>query len=342
MPLNTKKGRDRGTSRMSLSVFLTGSVLIMIVLAACSILFGSTKISLPDITAAFLHPDLSNHAQLAIRELRVPRTLADILVGAAFAVSGAIMQGVTRNPLADSGLLGLNAGASFMLALALAFLPGLGFGWMVLLSFLGAALAMAAVYGLLRLGRRKSDPVRLVLAGSAISLFLSALCQGIALYYNIGQDLTFWTSGGVAGVRMAQIKIAGPILLAGLLAAVVASKKVALLSLGDEAAAGLGVDLEKSRLLCLLIVLVLAGTSVALAGLIAFAGLLVPYIVRYFTGGSYTSVIAGCLTAGPCFMLAADLISRLVNAPSETPIGLIFSLIGVPVFIWAARREDWS
>lgn len=329
----------KSASRKKVSLFLLLSGAAAILFALLSILFGSTNVPLSDVIAALFHPDYTSHAQLTILELRIPRTIGDILVGASFAAAGAIMQGVTRNPLADSGLLGLNAGASFALALALAFLPGLGFGSMVLLSFIGAALALALVYGLLLMNHKKADPIRLILAGSAVSLFLSALCQGIALYYNIGQDLTFWTAGGVAGIRMQQILIAGPVIVCALVMAVISGRKVALLSLGDEAARGLGLDVEKSRLLCLVIVLLLAGTSVALAGPISFVGLLVPYVVLRFVGTSYPNVIAASIAAGPVFMLAADLLSRLVNAPSETPIGLIFSIIGVPVFILAARKE---
>ena len=220
-----------GGHRKRIWFLLAGSAAVIIA-AALSVLYGSTGIPAKQVLEAVLHPDMANRQHIVIQELRIPRTLGCMLVGASFASAGAIMQGVTRNPLADSGLLGINAGASFALALCLAFLPGLGFTGVVGFSFLGAAAAMTAVYGLMSLKRRKTDPVRLVLAGSAVSIFLSSLSQGVSIFYNIGYDLTFWTAGGVAGIRTRQLQLAGPVILAGLLAALALSGRVSMLSLG--------------------------------------------------------------------------------------------------------------
>lgn len=269
-----------GGHRKRIWFLLAGSAAVIIA-AALSVLYGSTGIPAKQVLEAVLHPDMANRQHIVIQELRIPRTLGCMLVGASFASAGAIMQGVTRNPLADSGLLGINAGASFALALCLAFLPGLGFTGVVGFSFLGAAAAMTAVYGLMSLKRRKTDPVRLVLAGSAVSIFLSSLSQGVSIFYNIGYDLTFWTAGGVAGIRTRQLQLAGPVILAGLLAALALSGRVSMLSLGEDAARGLGLRVERSRLLCLFVVLLLAGGAVALAGPVAFVGLMVPHVVRF-------------------------------------------------------------
>lgn len=165
------------TSRTKLSVFLAAGIAAVILAAALSVFYGSTKIPFETVLQALRAPDMTDQQQIIIHELRIPRTIGCILVGAAFAVAGAIMQGVTRNPLADSGLLGINAGASFALAVCLAFLPSLSFSGVVLFSFLGAAVAMVVVYGLMSIKHRKLDPVRLVLAGSAVSVFLSSLSQ---------------------------------------------------------------------------------------------------------------------------------------------------------------------
>ena len=252
------------------------------------------------------------------------------------------MQGVTRNPLADSGLLGINAGASFALALCLALLSGVSFSATVLFSFLGAAASLAVVYLLMSLKHRKLDPVRLVLAGSAVSMFLSSISQAVSIYFNIGYSLTFWTAGGVAGIRGDQLVFAAPVIALGLLLALLLSRQVSLLSLGDDTARGLGLQLERTRLLCLFVVLLLAGGAVALAGPVSFVGLLVPHVVRFFLGADYRSIIPGSMVAGAFFMLVADLISRTLNAPSETPIGLVFAIVGVPFFIWTARKEEKS
>ena len=330
------------STRKKLFLFLLGGCAAALAAAALSILYGSTDIPVAKIIQVLTKPDLTDQQQIIIYELRIPRTLGCMLVGAAFAVAGAMMQGVTRNPLADSGLLGINAGASFALALCLAFLPSISFSAVVVFSFIGAAAAMAVVYGLMQVKRRKLDPVRLVLAGSAVSIFLSSLSQAISLFYNIGYDLTFWTAGGVAGIRGKQLVFAAPVIVAGLLFAILLSRRISLLSLGEDAARGLGLHIERTRVLCLLVVLLLAGGAVALAGPVAFVGLLVPHVVRFFVGADYRSIIPCSMIAGAVFMLIADIISRTVNAPGETPIGLVFAVVGVPFFIWTARREEKS
>ncbi|MBF0580036.1 iron ABC transporter permease [Erysipelotrichaceae bacterium RD49] len=327
------------TSTKKTIFFLVVSIIAVIFTAILSIFLGSTNISWQKVLMAFFLGDMTDHQQIAVLELRLPRTIGDILVGAGLAGAGAMMQGITRNPLADSGILGINAGASFGLAMCLAFLTNVSFGFTILASFLGAAMAIFLVFGLLLLKRRKLDAARLVLAGLAVSMFLTALTQGISILTNTGQTLTFWTAGGTAAIRMEQLKIAGPIMIIAILAGILLSKKVSILSLGDEAAQGLGIDLFRSKMACLLTVLLLSGTSVALAGPVGFVGLLVPHLVRPFVGSKYEAVIPCSMVLGSALMLAADLIARTISAPTETPIGLIFAIIGVPVFIAICRKE---
>lgn len=332
----------KSQKKSGLMLFVIFSIAAVVMAAILSIFLGSTDISFQTVLQALFSPDLADHQQIAVVELRLPRTIGDIFTGACFAAAGAMMQGVTRNPLADSGLLGINAGASFALALCMAFFSSLGFGFSLFSAFLGASAAVAVVYGLLRFNHRRTDSVRLVLAGSAVSIFLTSLSQGIAIYFNIGQDMTFWTAGGVSGIRMNQLKIAVPVMLAALALAWFLSRQVAVLSLGEETAQGLGLHVERAQALCLFDVMLLAGSAAALAGPIAFVGLLVPYFVRFFVGSDYRRVIPCSMLAGAFFMLAADLVSRLINPPAETPIGLIFAVIGVPVFIWVCRKGDGS
>lgn len=326
-------------SRLRTSLFLIGGAVAVVLAAGLSLFFGSTAIAPDQVIGALLSPDMANQEHVAILELRGPRTVGCILVGAAFAVAGAVMQGVTRNPLADSGLLGINAGAAFALALCLALLPGMSFTGVVLCSFAGAAFALAVVFGTVSLRRRSVDPVLLVLAGCAVGLFLTALAQGVAIFFHIGYSLTFWTAGGVAGIRAESLALAAPFIVAALIAACVLSRRVTVLSLGDEAASGLGVSVGKSRALCLVTVLVLAGAAVALAGPVAFVGLMVPHVVRRFVGADYRAVIPASAVVGALFMLLADVAARTLMAPSEIPIGVIFAVVGVPFFIWCARRE---
>ncbi len=326
-------------SRIRLGVFLLLGTVAVVLAAGFSLFFGSTDIPASEVLAALFSPDLSNQQQVAIIELRGPRTLGCILVGAAFAVAGAIMQGITRNPLADSGLLGINAGAAFALALCLALAPAMSFSAVVLCSFMGAAFALVIVYGVISFRRRSVDPVLLVLAGCAVSLFLTALAQGVAIFFNIGYSLTFWTAGGVAGIRSEQLLLAGPWIVLALIGACVLARRVGILSLGDEAAQGLGLKVGTSRTLCLICVLILAGAAVALAGPVAFVGLMVPHVVKVFVGSDYRSIIPASIVGGAVFMLLADVLSRTLTPPTEIPIGLIFAIIGVPFFIWCTRRE---
>lgn len=324
--------------RVRTTIFLLVGVLAVVVAAGFSLFFGSTVVPPDQVLAALLHPDMANQQQVVIAELRLPRTLGCMLVGAALAVAGAIMQGVTRNPLADSGLLGINAGGAFALALCLALLPGMSFTGVALCSFVGASVAMLVVYGVASARRRSPDPVSLVLAGCAVGLFLTALSQAVAIFFNIGYDLAFWSAGGVAGIRMEQLTYAAPLMVVALAVSWVLGKHVSILSMGDEVATGLGVNVGRSRLACLVVVLVLAGTSVALAGPIAFVGLMVPHVVRVFVGSDYRAIVPASMVTGAVFMLVADVISRTLNAPSETPIGLIFAVVGVPFFIWCVRK----
>lgn len=324
--------------RVRLILFIVIGTAAVLAAAILSLFLGSTGISPQTVLQALFNPDMASHEQIAVVELRLPRTIGDILIGAAFAASGAIMQGITRNPLADSGILGINAGASFALAICLAFASSVNFSLTVFASFLGAAMSAFIVFGLLRVNHRKTDSIRLVLAGSAVSVFLVSICQFISIFARIGQDLTFWTAGGTAAIRMEQVKIAGPVILLALIGSIFYSRRISLLSLGEDTARGLGLNVERSQQIALFLVMVLAGCAVALAGPIAFVGLLVPYFVRFFVGADYQKVIPCSMIAGALFMLLADVLSRTINAPAETPVGLIFAVIGVPVFIYIARK----
>ncbi|WP_230268449.1 FecCD family ABC transporter permease [Allobaculum fili] len=328
------------TSTKKTIFFLVILTIAAVFAAILSVFLGSTDISWQTVLEALFRPDLTSHQQIAVVELRLPRTIGDLLVGAGLASAGALMQGMTRNPLADSGLLGINAGASFGVALCLAFFSNVTFGLTIFVSFLGAAVSVFLVFGLLLLKHRKLDATRLVLAGLAVSMFLTALTQGISILTNTGQSLTFWSAGRTAGIRMDQLKIAAPVLIAALIAALLLSRQVSLLSLGEEAARSLGLNLNRSRLLTILVVLLLAGTSTALAGPVAFVGLLVPHIVRRIAGGRYEAILPCSMMLGALMMVLADILSRTLNAPTETPVGLIFAVIGVPAFIWISRKEE--
>ncbi|EGO62856.1 FecCD family ABC transporter permease [Acetonema longum] len=308
-------------------------------LMALSITKGAADISLPLVWDALFRFDGGDIRHLIVADLRLPRVVASALAGAAFAVAGALMQGMTRNPLADSGLIGLNAGAGFALSLCFAFFPHLGYLKLILCSFLGAAFGGVLATGIASLGRSGALPMRLVLAGAAVSALLTALSQGVALYFNVAQNLMFWTLGGVAGSNWTQVSIMTPWIGAGLLGAVALSRFITLLSLGEEVAKGLGLNTVLVSILGSLLVLVLAGTAVSVLGAVSFVGLMVPHLARFLIGVDYRWIIPASAVLGAFLLVLADLGARTLTPPFEIPVGALISLIGVPFFLYLARRQ---
>lgn len=306
---------------------------------ALSISFGAADIKLSVVWEAIFNfnPELTPHQ--IIWEIRLPRILGGAMVGACFAVAGAIMQGMTRNPLADSGLLGLNAGAGFALAICFAFFPGMPYMYIILYSFLGAGLGVLLVYGFGAASKSGLTPLRLVLAGAAVSAMLSALSEGIALYFKIGQDLAFWTAGGVAGTKWSQLEVMFPWVLAALIAGIIISRSITLLSLGEDIAVGLGQRTGLIKLVGLIVVLILAGTAVSVVGAVGFVGLIIPHLTRKLVGVDYRWIIPCSAVMGSLLLVFADLAARMINPPYETPIGALVALIGVPFFLYLARKE---
>jgi iron complex transport system permease protein len=333
---DSQKKKGRAWAACLIIVIGTGA---LVLLMAFSVTKGAADIALATLSDALFRFDAGNTQHLIVVDLRLPRVLASALVGAAFAVAGAIMQGTTQNPIADSGLLGLNAGAGFALSLCFAFFPSMGYMSIILFSFLGAALGAALVNGVAALRRGGATPMRLVLAGAAVSALLAALSQGVALYFDVAQDIMFWTVGGVAGATWEQVGIMAPWILVALLGAVVLSRSVSLLSLGEDVAKGLGQNTVAVNALCSLVVLVLAGAAVSAVGAVGFVGLIIPHLARYLVGVDYRWIIPSAAVLGALLMVAADLGARMLNPPFETPIGVLTALVGVPFFLYLSRRQ---
>ncbi|MFO7264436.1 MAG: ferrichrome ABC transporter permease [Bacillaceae bacterium G1] len=321
------------------TIVLAAGLLAVALSIGWAVSVGAADIQLRTVWEAIFcfNPDLTQHQ--IIHELRLPRVLAAALVGACFAVAGALMQGMTRNPLADSGLLGLNAGAAFALALCFAFFPGLPYPYIILYSFVGAAVGAGLVYGIGSLSRQRLTPIRLTLAGAAVSALLVALSEGIAIYYRVGQDMAFWYAGGVAGVTWSQLKWMAPLVAGALTGSLLISRSITLLSLGDEVATGLGERTGRVKTLAILNVLALAGAAVSVAGPISFIGLMVPHIARFLVGVDYRWIIPSSAVLGSLLMVLADMGGRILNPPYETPVGTIIALLGVPFFLYLARQE---
>lgn len=321
------------------TLVLLGGIAALAIGAGLSVSFGAADIRFSVVWEAIIafNPDLTQHQ--IIWELRLPRVFGSAMVGASFAVAGAIMQGMTRNPLADSGLLGINAGSAFMLAVCFAFFPGMPFMYLIMYAFVGAGMGAGMVYGIGSLARGGLTPVRLVLAGAAVSLLLTALSEGIALYFRIGQDLAFWYAGGVAGTKWEQLKIMLPWIGAAIAGAIILSRSITMLSLGEDVARSLGLRTGLVKLAGAVIVLILAGSAVAVVGAVGFVGLLIPHVTRKLVGVDYRWIIPCSAVLGSLLVVFADLAARMINPPYETPIGALIALIGVPFFLYLARKE---
>lgn len=271
-------------------------------------------------------------------KMRMPRALAALFSGTAFALAGGVMQGVTRNPLADAGLLGINAGAGFLVALTAVLFPSMSNAGTILSAFFGAALAVALVYGI-GIGKYKSGPIRLILAGSAVSALLTSLSQAISLSFGLSRALSFWTAGSLSGITWQSLLLTLPWITGAGLAALLLSGRLSVLALGEESAAGLGVNVKSVRLAGIGCVLVMAGASVSLVGGISFLGLIVPHMARFLTGGDYRRLLPISALFGGILLVLADIAARLVNAPFDTPVGALVSAIGVPLFLVLTYRK---
>lgn len=325
----------RYNSRFS---YIFGISLLALVLAfVVSMVFGAADVSLKNLWLA-LFSDSTGQQISVIQEIRLPREVAAIFVGAALAVSGAIMQGMTRNPLADPGLLGLTAGANAALAATLAFIPGANYFGIMIACFIGAAIGAGLVFGIGASRRGGFSPFRIVLAGAAVSAFLTAIAEAIGLLFKISKDVSMWTAGGLIGTSWGQLQIIVPFITIALLAALLLSRQLAVLSLSEEAAIGLGQKTGQIKAMLFIVVTLLAGAAVALAGNLAFIGLMIPHIVRVIVGSDYRFIIPMSAVTGAIFMLLADLFGRTVNAPFETPVAAVVAMLGLPFFLLIVRK----
>lgn len=315
-------------------------VVFILLIAAMflSLRYGAVTSKWTDVSQALLNFDPNNQGEQLVRYLRLPRMIGAVLVGAGFAISGALIQGITSNPIADSGLLGINSGAGLGLALVFAISsnpsPTVG----VIGSFLGASVSILLIYLVSSRVSFGLSPVRIVLLGAALSSFFAAISQSISLLFDLNQDMTFWFVGGTANLSWNQLQTIFPLILIGVLGACLISPQVTLLSMGDETAISLGKKPNRIRQLSMLFVLLLAGSSVALVGTISFIGLIVPHVVRFFIGHDYRYVIPASGLFGALFFVLADIASRLIAPPLETPTGVIVTIIGVPFLLLQIRK----
>nr|WP_207669247.1 iron ABC transporter permease [Fonticella tunisiensis] len=321
------------------SLVIIVSLIILVTGIALSISLGAKQISLSTVFGSIFYEKEGINSQI-VRDIRIPRAIAAAQVGALLAVSGAIIQGITRNPIAEPSILGITQGATFTIAVALATQKGIGSAGLMIFAFVGASISGFLVYFISSRSIKGVDPVKLALAGIALGTLLISLATAIAMYYNLSQQLSFWISGGLTTAKWSGVKllfIAGTI---GMIASIAISPQITILSLGEEIAVSLGLKTNLIRFLGIIIVILLSGSAVSVAGNISFVGLIVPQIVRGLVGTDYRYIIPCSVVAGAALLVYSDIIARMINQPYETPIGSLTALLGVPIFIYLVRREN--
>jgi iron complex transport system permease protein len=313
---------------------LTGGV---VVVSAASIAFGTRDVSLAEMASAFSGGGGVGEAAVLTR---IPRTVLGLLVGAALAMAGLTMQAVTRNPLADPGILGVSAGASLAVVTGIAFF-GLSssLGYMGF-AVVGAAVAAVFVYTVGSLGRGGATPLKLALAGAATTAAFGSLSSAILLpRVDLLEVFRFWQIGGIGGATWERVEVVLPVLAIGALVCVLCSRGMNSLALGDDVATGLGEHVGRTRLVTSAGAVVLVGAATAVAGPIAFVGLVVPHVCRMLIGTDHRWLVPFSALGGAILLVGADVIGRLVARPTEIEVGILTALIGAPFFIWIVRRQ---
>lgn len=328
---------SRPAARVAGLAVLAALLAIILVLG---ITVGARPIGLGDVWDAFLaHDDkVTNHR--IILELRLPRTAIGLLAGAALGLSGAILQGATRNPLADPGILGIHAGASLAVVLGIMLLGMGSLSSYVWLAFIGAGIAMVVVYAVASIGREGATPVKLALAGAAVTAALTSVTSAV-LVTNVDtlDQMRFWQVGSLAGRTGDILLQVAPFLAAGIVLALLCGRILDGLSMGEDVARSLGQKVGLSRGLAGLVAVLLAGAATAAAGPIAFVGLTVPHVARAIVGPNYRWILPYSMLLGPILLLSADLIGRVIAPPGEVQVGIVIAAIGAPFFIALVRRQ---
>ena len=324
-----------GTAR---AAGLLAGLVLLAVAVLLSLAVGALPISPAQVISAFTDY-AGTDAHVAVRELRLPRTLIGIAAGAALGAAGTVIQGVTRNPLADPGILGIEAGAAFAVVTAIYVLGITAVTGYVWFALVGAGVAAVVVYALGASGRAAASPVTLALAGAAVAALLTALTSALALLDSGTLDaFRFWVVGSLSGRDLGVLAGAEPFILVGLLLALYSTRALNALALGEDVARSLGQRVAVSRALAALAVVCCAGGAVAVAGPIGFVGLVVPHAARALVGPDYRWIVPYSLVMGPILLLVADVLGRVLVSPGELQVGIVMAAIGAPVFIWLVRR----
>ncbi|MGW5423355.1 FecCD family ABC transporter permease [Streptomyces sp. NPDC003943] len=332
-------GPDRNPARRNSlrAVGLVAAVGVLLLVCVLSIMIGAKPVPLADVWHGLFH-NSGIRNDVVIHDVRVPRTLLGLLVGLALGLSGAVMQGLTRNPLAEPGLLGVNAGAAAAVVSAIAFFGITDVDAYVWFAFAGAAVVSVLVYVLG--GSRSATPVRLALAGTAATAALYGYVNAVQLLNSAALDrLRFWTVGSLASANADTVARVAPFILVGAVLALLIARPLNAMEMGDDTARALGAHLNRTRITAMAAVTLMCGAATAACGPIVFLGLMVPYIVRSITGPDMRWILPYAAVLAPVLLLGSDVIGRVVTRPAELQVGIVTALLGGPVFIHLVRRK---
>lgn len=318
-------------------------ILLVVLLCVCflgSLLLGYIKTSFSDLINTYTsYQNVTEH--IILKTSRMPRALIALFVGASLSVSGVLMQTLTKNPMASPGLLGVNSGAAFFMVFAYSFLPKFTQGYIMIFSFIGAALAVVLVYALAGGIKGSIQTFDLTLAGAAVSAFFMSFTQ-VILYKDqkTMEEVMFWLTGSVEGRSMDILIKVIPYLIAAWIICFIIAGRLNIFSLGEEIAKGLGLNTELLKIVMILLTVVLAGASVAVAGPIALVGLIIPHLTRALVGSEFKWIIPYSIVLGAIFLLLSDIGARFIAFPKEIPVGAVTAIIGTPFFIYIARKAE--
>ncbi len=329
--------KTRGAARAFGLLCLVVAVLLV---AFFSITVGARPVTLETVWSALTAYDATSTDHRIIWDLRLPRTIIGLGVGAALGLSGAVLQGATRNPLADPSILGIHSGAAVFVVLGVAVFGITQLSLYVWLAFIGAGVAMLVVYAVASLGREGATPIKLALAGAAMTAAMQSVTSAILLTSPRTLDeIRFWQVGSLAGRDMDIFVQVGPFLAIGIVLALATGRMLDGLSMGEDVARALGQNVGRSRAIAGLAAVILAGAATAAAGPIAFVGLTVPHMARAITGPNYRWILPYSMLLAPILLLGADVIGRVIAPPGEVQVGIVTAFLGAPVFIALVRRR---
>ncbi|WHZ02248.1 iron ABC transporter permease [Neobacillus sp. YX16] len=314
------------------------AIIILLFLMSASIVYGYTDTTWKMAIEALTNFNGSNE-HIVIQSVRIPRAFIAAAVGASLAISGVLMQTVTKNPLASPDIFGVNAGAGVAVVIAVTVFSVGSLQLFTWLSFAGAAVAAISVYAIGSVGREGLTPMKLTLAGAAMTALFASFTQGILVLNEAAlEQVLFWLAGSVAGRNLENLIAVLPYLVVGWVSSLVIATKMNVLSLGEDVAKGLGLNTALLKIIIGIVVILLSGGAVAVAGPIGFIGIVVPHLTRSIVGIDHRWVIPFSGLLGGVLLLAADIASRYILMPQEVPVGVMTAIIGTPFFIYIARK----